>query len=105
MVTLCPGEFRQRSNRFKTVAEVQRAVLSAASSVASVSRIREMAIVNPEERASAAQMLLKRFDGAAPPSLTTRTPQTKPRDLQMNGAGTAKAGWECQRVRWDVAKA
>jgi serine/threonine protein kinase len=72
------GEFRQRSNRFKTVAEVQRAVLSAASNVNSISKIREMAIVNPEERASAAQMLVKYFDGAGlstprnqVPSLTT----------------------------------
>jgi hypothetical protein len=71
-----------------------------------------MAIVNPEERASTAQMLVKYFDGAglstprnqvpaltsspppaiaaarapppAPPSLTTRTTQTKPRGLQTN---------------------
>jgi serine/threonine protein kinase len=106
------GEFRQRSNRFKTVAEVQRAVLSAALNVDSVSRIREMAIVNPKERASAAQMLVKYFNGVglstprnqvtaltnspppkiaaarapppAPPSLTTRTTQTKPRGPQMN---------------------
>lgn len=106
------GEFRQRSNRFKTIAEVQRAVLFAASNADSVSKVREMAIVNPEERASAAQMLVKYFDGAglstprnqvpaltsspppaiaaarapppAPPSLTTRTAQTKPRGLEMN---------------------
>jgi serine/threonine protein kinase len=57
------GKFRQRSNKFKTVAEVGRAVLSVASTVDSVSKIREMAIVNPEERASAAQMLVKYFDG------------------------------------------
>lgn len=106
------GEFRQRSNRFKSVAEVRRAVLSAASNVDSVSKIREMAIVKPEERASAAQMLVKYFDGAglstprnqvpaltssprpkittpkaptpAPPSLTTRTAQIKPKGLQLN---------------------
>jgi len=106
------GEFRQRSNRFKTIAEVQRAVLSAASNIDSVSRIREMAIVSLEERTSAAQMLVKYFDRAglstprnqvpaltnkpppkiiaarappaAPPSLTTRNTPTKPRGLQMN---------------------
>ncbi len=55
------GEFRQRSNRFKTIAEVQRAVLSAASNVHLVSKVREMAIINPESRASAAQMLVKHF--------------------------------------------
>ena len=58
------GEFRQRSDKFKTVAEGQRAVLSAASNVDTVSEIREMALVNPDERASAAQMLVKHFDGA-----------------------------------------
>lgn len=61
--TIDAGEFRQRSNQFKSHAEVQRAVLFVASNATSVSKIREMAIVNPEERASAAQMLVKRFDG------------------------------------------
>lgn len=105
------GGFRQRKHQFKTVTEIHQAVLSAASKVDSVSKIREMAIVNPEERASAAQMLVKHFDGAglstprnqvpalasspppkiaaarapppAPPS-TTRTAHAKPRGLQMN---------------------
>jgi serine/threonine protein kinase len=104
--TLDAGGFRRRSNQFKYDAQVQRAVLSAASNVDSVSKIREMAIVNPEERASAAQILLKHFDGAGlstprnqvpvltsnpPPAIAaarapplTRTAQTKPRGLQMN---------------------
>ena len=50
------GEFRQRSNQFKFDTEVQRAVLFAASNVDSVSKIREMAIVNPEERACASTL-------------------------------------------------
>lgn len=61
--TLDAGDFRSRSNQFQYDAEVQRAVLSAASNVSAVSKIREMAIVNPEKRASAAQMLVKHFDG------------------------------------------
>ncbi|KAI4119822.1 MAG: hypothetical protein LQ338_007227, partial [Usnochroma carphineum] len=61
--TLDAGAFRQRSNQFKTDAEVQRAVLSAALDVGSVSNIREMAVVNPEKRSSAAQMLVKHFGG------------------------------------------
>jgi serine/threonine protein kinase len=104
------GEFRQRSNKFKTVAQVQQVGLSAASNVDSVSKIREMAIVNPEERATAAQMLVKYFDGAGlstprnqvptlttsssltiatarpplpTPFLTIRTTQTTPKDLQI----------------------
>jgi serine/threonine protein kinase len=121
------GEFRQRSNQFKTVAEVQRAVLSAASKVDSVSKIREMAIVNPEERASAAQMLIKYFNGVglstpwnqvpapttspspaiaaarapppAPSSLATRTIQTKPRGLQMNANIFAAAQYRVAKAR------
>ena len=56
-------DFRRRSTWFTTDADVQLAIWSAASNVASVSQIREMAIVNPEERASAAQMLVKCFNG------------------------------------------
>jgi hypothetical protein len=121
------GEFRQRSNRFKTVAEAQRAVLSAASNVDSVSKIREMAIANPEQRASAAQMLMKHFDGqglstprnqvpalttspsptiatarAPPPDpspLTTRTTQTKPRGLQLNANIFAAAQYRVEKAR------
>jgi serine/threonine protein kinase len=111
-VTILWALFRQRSNQFTSEAEVQRAVLPAASNVDSVSKIREMTIVNLEERASAAQMLVKYFNrvglstprnqvpalttspsptiaaprapAPAPPAFTTRLTQTKPRDLQMN---------------------
>lgn len=62
--TLDVGGFRQKSNQFKHDAEVQRAVLSAASNADAVSNIWEMAIFYPNERASAAQMLVKHFDGA-----------------------------------------
>lgn len=80
------NEFRQRSNRFKTVAEVQLAVLYVASNENWVSNIRAMAIVNPEERASAAQMLVKHYDGAGlstprnqVPALTTSpSPAARP---------------------------
>jgi len=121
------GEFRQRSNRFKTVAEVQRAVLSAALNVDSVSKIREMAAVNPKERASAAQMLVKYYNGVglstprnqvtalisspspaitaarapvlAIPALTTRTTQTKPRGFQRNGNIFAAAQYRVEKAR------
>ena len=56
--------------------------LFAASNVDMVSKIREMAIVNPEERASAAQMLVKYYDGirlSTPrnqvPTLTSNPPK------------------------------
>lgn len=57
------GDFRQRSTPLKSYTEIQQAVLSAASNVNLVSEIREMAITNLAERASAAQMLVKHFDG------------------------------------------
>jgi hypothetical protein len=71
--------------------------------VETVLKIREMAIVNPEERVSVAQMLVKYFDriglstprnqvpaltsspyptiASAPPTLTTRTTKTRRRGL------------------------
>jgi len=86
-----------------------------------------MARVDPEERASAAQMLLKHFDGAglstprnlvpalttspsptiatarapppAPSSLTTRTTQAKPRGLQMNANIFAAAHYRVEKAR------
>ncbi len=83
MLWTLEGEFRQESNWFKNIVEVQRAVLAAASNVDSVLEFREMAIINPEERASAAQMLVKNFDGkglSTPrnrvPALTTIPPRT-----------------------------
>ena len=123
------GKFRQRhrSNWFKSVAEVQRAVLSAALNVDSVSKIREMAVVNPEERASAAQMLVKHYNGVglstlpdqvpalinshspaitaarAPgpafPALTTRTTQTRPRGFQKKNLFAVAAQYRVEKAR------
>jgi hypothetical protein len=61
--TLDVGGFRQRSNQFNSVEDAQEAVLHAASNVDAVSKIQEMAVVNPKERASAAQMLVKYYNG------------------------------------------
>jgi hypothetical protein len=86
-----------------------------------------MAILNLEERAFIAQMLLKHFNGAglstpwnqvpaltsspspkiaaarapppAPPSLTSQTAQTKPRGLQMNANVFAAAQYYVEKVR------
>lgn len=55
--TLDVGEFRQRWNQFESAEDAREAVLLADSKVDTVSKIQEMAIVNPEKRASAAQML------------------------------------------------
>jgi hypothetical protein len=94
--------------------------------VDAVSKIREMEIVNPEERASAAQMLVKYYNGIglstprnqvpaltsnppkivaarapapAPPSLTTRTAQSKPRGSQMNVNIFAAAQYRVEKAR------
>jgi hypothetical protein len=72
-------------NQFKYDAEVQRAILSAASNVYTVPKIWEMAIVNPEQHASAAQMLVKYFNGVGlstprnqVPALTNSPPPKSP---------------------------
>ena len=111
--TLDAGGFRQRSNQFKSVEDAQEAVLHVALNVNTVSKIQEMAAVNPKERASAAQMLVKYYNGVglstprnqvpaligspspaitaarasalAFPALTTRTTQTRPRGFPKNG--------------------
>lgn len=61
--TLDAGAFRQKSNLFKCVEDAQEAVLHIASNIDTVSRIQEMAAVNPKERASAAQILVKYYNG------------------------------------------
>jgi serine/threonine protein kinase len=57
------GRFRQDSDKFKNILQIRQAVVSAASG-SLVSRIKAMAIINPKERASAAQMLVEHYHGA-----------------------------------------
>jgi len=126
------GELCQGSKEFKTFAQVHRAVSSAASNVDSVSKIREMVIINPEERASAAQMIVKYFSGVglstpgkqvppltpcpsptsfatrAPPpvytSLTTRSARTKSKVLRTNENVFAVAQYRVEKSRGLQAK-
>lgn len=67
--------FRDASKSFKTLSDAQTAVLSVASKTKSIAAIQEMARINPEERASAAQMLVKCFNGQG---LTTLRNQVFP---------------------------
>jgi hypothetical protein len=60
--TLDVGGFRQKSYQFQSVEDAQEAVLFAASK-GDISKIQETAIINPVRRASAAQMLVKCFNG------------------------------------------
>ncbi|KJZ69990.1 hypothetical protein HIM_10617 [Hirsutella minnesotensis 3608] len=61
--TLDMEDFRHQSNEFRSVEDAQKAVLSIAAAAEAVSNIREMAMLNPDERASAAQMLVKCYNG------------------------------------------
>lgn len=72
--TLDAGEFRQMSNRFKSTAEVQEAVVSIALNAWIVSKIREMAMVDPKERATAAQMLVEHYAGEGLSTPRNRVP-------------------------------
>jgi hypothetical protein len=120
--TLDIGGFRQRWHQFKSAEDAQDAVLSAASE-GDMSRIQEMAIVDPERRASAAQMLVKCYNGVglstprnqvpaltstiaaartparAPPALTTRTAQTKPRVQKNTNIFTAAAQLHLEKAQ------
>jgi serine/threonine protein kinase len=126
--TLDVGGFRQMSNQFESPENAQEAVLFAASNHDHISKIQEMAIVKAVERASAAQMLVKCYNGVglstprnqvpalinspspaiaaarapgpAPPALTTRTTQTKPRGLQKTAnIFTAVAQYRVEKAR------
>ena len=72
--TLDAGKFRQRSIHFKTDEQVTQGVLSAASKADIFSIIQEMAIVNPQQRASAAQMLVKIHNGVGLTTPRNRVP-------------------------------
>lgn len=62
--TLDVHGFRTNPHHFTTYDEIRDAVCVIASAVSPVSLIRKMAMINPEERASAAEMLDKLFGGA-----------------------------------------
>ena len=124
--TLDTGEFRQKSSRFESAEDAQDAVSFATSTANNVSNIREMAIINLEERASAAQMLVKCFGGVglstpqnqipaltsspyftiaaarplplAPPPLTTWATRTRQRGLRKNCNLFAAANYRLEKA-------
>lgn len=124
--TLNVGEFRESCEQFKSVEDAQEAVC-AVSKMDIVSKIREMAIVNPEKRASAAQMLVKCYNGGglttprsqvpaltsspspaiapartpapAPPALKTRIAQTKPKVQKNANIFTAAAQFRVEKAQ------
>ncbi|KAG5289215.1 CAMK family protein kinase [Histoplasma ohiense] len=99
--------FRQMCKNSNSLGEIQKAVSLAASQSPTVAQIKEMAIVDAENRASAAQMLLKHFQGkgistpqnqvpasqttpAAPATPVSRTGQ--PKGPQNHASPPAAAG-------------
>ncbi|EDN07296.1 predicted protein [Histoplasma mississippiense (nom. inval.)] len=76
--------FRQICGSFNGVGEIHQAISLAASQLPTVARIKEMAIVDAENRASAAQMLLKHFNGKG-----LSTPQNQVPALRTTPAGPA----------------
>ncbi|KAJ5799399.1 uncharacterized protein N7518_001467 [Penicillium psychrosexuale] len=67
--------FRQNVSHFKTLQQAQQALLSISSKIG---EIQEMARVDPDERASAAQMLVKCFDGKGLSTKRNRVPPLSP---------------------------
>ncbi|KAG5801200.1 hypothetical protein H9Q71_014218 [Fusarium xylarioides] len=107
--TLDVRGFRRRSDGFRSVEDAQKAVLSAADAV---SNIQEMARVNPEERASAAQMLVKCYNGKGlttplhrvPPLVSPAQAGTKaPAAAAPASASTSRAQPKKQRGFWKNA--
>ncbi|EGC46549.1 CAMK family protein kinase [Histoplasma capsulatum var. duboisii H88] len=76
--------FRQMCKSHNSVGEIQKAVSLAASQSPTVALIKEMAIVDAENRASAAQMLLKHYKGEG-----LSTPQNQVPALRTTPAAPA----------------
>jgi serine/threonine protein kinase len=100
--TLDAGGFRWKSNQFSSAEGVQEAVLPAASSVKSVSKIREMVIVDPEERASAGQMLVKHSGRERLITPRNRVPALTSSPLKI-AAARALPGWSRAPTELDLA--
>lgn len=74
-------DFRQKSEQFQTTEEVHETVLTAASSI---KIIQEMARMNPNDRASAAQMLIKCFNGEGLTTPQNQVPAICPAKVETN---------------------
>ena len=61
--TLNTEDFRQISYKFRSYSEAREVISRVASNENTVSQIQEMAVIDHDKRASAAQMLVKCFDG------------------------------------------
>ncbi len=87
--TLDVGGFRHRWHQFESAEDAQEAVLLAASE-GDTSKIQEMAIVNPERRASTAQMLVKCYNGVGLSTPRNQVPAlTSGPSLTVTAAGSS----------------
>jgi len=57
------GGFREKFSKFSNMNDIQEAIVHAASQDAILFKVREMAIIDPQQRASAAQIIMKLYDG------------------------------------------
>jgi serine/threonine protein kinase len=71
--------FRQNLHHFTTLPQAREAILAMASRIG---EMREMARVNPDERASAAQMLVKLFHGEGLTTQRSRIPPLTPTKVE-----------------------
>ncbi|KAJ6116191.1 hypothetical protein N7523_005542 [Penicillium sp. IBT 18751x] len=78
--TLDVDKFRDKSELFGSIQHANQAVLSVASTL---EVIQEMARVDPDQRASTAQMLVKCFDGKGLASPRSRVPPIIPIKLEI----------------------
>lgn len=78
--TLDTDGFRQKSTQFKTGLDAQQAIVDMGKTLP---LIQEMARVDPQKRASAAQMLLKCFDGHG---LTTKRSRVPPMPTESSSS-------------------
>lgn len=89
--TLDAGGFRKASEKFNTINDAREAILHVASKVDIVSNISEMARINPDERASAAQMLVKCFNGEGLSTPRAKVPRLITSPTRGDGIALATA--------------
>jgi serine/threonine protein kinase len=87
--TLDVEGFRQKSEQFKSLQHAHRAILEVASKI---EIIQEMARVDPNERASAAQMLVKCFEGKGLATHRNQVPPISPIKLEIRTEGKLHPG-------------
>ncbi|KAJ5244027.1 hypothetical protein N7489_004123 [Penicillium chrysogenum] len=92
--------FRQNLHHFKSIPQAREAILAMASSIRGM---KEMARVNPDERASAAQILVKDFNGEGLTTQLSRIPPLTPTKVETRPEPQLQPG-PMQQVRYRPAQ-